>query len=98
MNEKKASTATVNQKILLCNKTVSLLQNYPDIKIDVITVKKQNVQAHIREDPNKLYNYMIGLVVPDYVKKEKTIIVHPDERSIKVKSGNSLEDFLKIKL
>jgi len=32
------------------------LISHPEIKIDCIVVKKENVQEHIRRDPNKLYN------------------------------------------
>lgn len=97
-NEKKASQATPNQKALFCEKTVKLLKRRPEVKIDVITVKKRNVFPHIRGDANKLYNYMTGLVIPDYIGSEDMVQFIPDERSIKVESGNSLEDYLKIKL
>jgi len=54
--------------------------------------------THIREDPNKLYNFMIGLVLPEAVKDAPEVDVFPDPRTIKVKSGNSLVDYLQIKL
>lgn len=63
-----------------------LLTRYPEIKLDVITVNKVNVQDHIRQDSNKLYNYMLGLVIPDYVSQEGNFTLVTDERSIKVKS------------
>lgn len=97
-NEKKANSATLNQKILFCQKTVELLKRHNKTKVDVIIVNKTNVRSHIRADPNKLYNYMTSLVVPNYVGSEEKIEFIPDERSIKVKSGNSLVDYLKIKL
>jgi hypothetical protein len=97
-NEKKANSATLNQKILFSQKCVDRLRNYPDIKIDVITVKKQNVSRHIQADPNTLYNYMAGLVIPDYVGSESTIDLIPDERTIKVESTNSFAEYLKVKL
>lgn len=40
---------------------------------------------------------MISLVLPDYLRTLSEATLHPDERGIKVKSGNSLEDFLQIK-
>lgn len=63
-----------------------------------MTVKKSKVWAHIRQDPNKLYNYMLGLLLPDKIKRFPLVTLMPDERSIKVKSGNSLVDYLQIKL
>lgn len=97
-DEKKANAATISQKILFCQKTVELLKRHSGVKIDVIVVNKGNVQSHIRSDPNKLYNYMTSLIVPDYVRSEKEIEFIPDERSVKVRSGNSLADYLQIKL
>jgi hypothetical protein len=96
--EKKASDVTLNQKIIFSTKAAELLRNNKEIKIDVITVKKENVEEHIRTDSNKLYNYMVSLVVPEYVTTYEKVDFIPDERSIKVKSGNSLADYLQVKL
>jgi len=74
------------------------LARNPDIEIWAITVKKENVQEHIRKDPNKLYNYMIGLVLLDRIRQKPVVTFIPDKRSIKVESGNSLVDYLQIKL
>jgi hypothetical protein len=63
-------------------------------EVGSITVKKQNVQPHIRADENKLYNYMIKLaLLPDVLKYEHVNLIR-DERTIKVKSGNCLIDYL----
>jgi len=56
------------------------------------------VQEHIRADANKLYNYIAGLVMPEYIRHSDQVQFIPDERSIKVKSGNSLVDYLQTKL
>jgi len=61
-------------------------------------VKKTNVQPHIRQDANKLYNYMVSLIVPEYVSNQPSFELIPDARSIKVRSQNSLADYLQIKL
>ena len=97
-SEKKASDATVAQKLEFCVSAKNLLQRCPEMKLDLITVKKSNVQRHIQEDANKLYNYMLGLVIPGYVVSEEEFALIADERSIKVKSMNSLKDYLQIKL
>ena len=56
------------------------------------------VKDHIRNDSNKLYNYMIGLILPQKIKDVDRLTLIPDKRTIKVASGNSLIDYLKIKL
>jgi hypothetical protein len=96
--EKKASDATFNQKVIFCKDAAKLLGNNKEIKVDVVTVNKNNVQEHIRKDPNKLYNFMASLVIPEYITAYDEVDFIPDERSIKVKSGNSLADHLQIKL
>lgn len=70
----------------------------PDIRIGSITVNKSKVQQHIREDANKLYNYMIKLAILDSIKNEPTVNLIRDNKSIKVKSGNSLIDYLQTTL
>jgi len=94
ISEKKASSASVAQKMEFVEQAVNLLKKCTDIKIDCIVAQKENVQDHIRNDSNKLYNYMSKLVIPDYVKDEAEFEFVPDKRSIKVQSGNSLADYL----
>ena len=71
-----------------------LLVAEPGIKIDCIVANKENVQPHIRADPNKLYNFMCKLVMIDHVKHVPQFVFVPDKRSVKLESGNSLSDYL----
>jgi len=96
--EIKGSELTLNDKAFFAKKVVKLLTRHPQIKVFAITVNKRRVRQHIRRDSNKLYNYMIGLALPDRIRRQPRITLIPDKRSIKVKSGNSLVDYLKIKL
>ena len=80
------------------NKTKRMLKKYRSIKLAAITVKKENVAAHIREDKNLIYNFMTKLVIPEYVKGYQKVDLFPDPRSIKVQSTNSLKDYLQIHL
>jgi hypothetical protein len=77
--------ATEVQKLITAN---------DEIKLCSITVFKQRVAEHIRRDKNKLYNYMIKLCLLDKIKEAGHVDFHPDPRSIKVASGNSLVDYL----
>ena len=63
-----------------------------------IVVYKQNVAAHLRSDSNKLYNYMLKLLLLDEMKKHARITLIPDPRSIKVESGNCLQHYLEMSL
>ncbi len=97
--EKKWSQMRKNERIWFAKQATLLQSNYPkDIKYISITVKKENVQPHIRCDSNKLYNYMIGLSLLDEMSAHSAITFVPDHRNVKVASGNSLHDYLQTKL
>ncbi|MDD7545608.1 DUF3800 domain-containing protein [Actinobacillus porcinus] len=65
-----------------------------DLQILCITTKKEKVMPHIRRDPNKLYNYMIKLLLARELSRHDEVLFNVDQRSIKVESGNSLHDYL----
>jgi hypothetical protein len=97
--EKKWADMTINERVWFAKQANALCANHPDdIRYISITVKKENVQPHIRSDANKLYNYMIGLSLVDEMAKHAAITFVPDPRSIKVESGNSLHDYLQTEL
>lgn len=75
-----------------------LCTKHSEIILHAIVVQKANVLAHIRSDGNKLYNYMIKLALLDRMAKYDVVTMVPDPRSIRVKSGNSLHDYLQTEL
>lgn len=97
-SEMKWSRMRSNERLLFVEWTADLLQKYPKLEIVSITVYKQNVTEAMRRDENIMYNYMINLLLLDEMIKYDHVILVPDLRSIKVKSGNSLHDYLKIGL
>ena len=92
--ELKGSSLTIAQKCYFAEKVRRLVSMNPDIVIGAITVNKSKVQRHIREDANKLYNYMIRLSVLPVVKDHVLVNLIRDNKSVKVKSGNGLIDYL----
>ncbi len=97
-NELKGSDLTVAEEESFAKNVIKLLSKYPQIKVLAITVNKRKVKTHIRQDSNKLYNYMIGLILPKKIRRQSTVTFMPDKRSVKVESGNSLSDYLQMKL
>lgn len=69
-----------------------------DVQFYCITVHKEKVHPHIRKDPNKLYNYMIKLLLAQELARHEEVMFNVDQRSIKVESGNSLHDYLQTSL
>jgi hypothetical protein len=75
-----------------------MCDQHTDIQLRAITVRKENVMAHIRSDSNKLYNYMARLSLLEFMSNHNSVTLIPDARAIKVQSGNSLNDYLQIEL
>jgi hypothetical protein len=96
--EKKWSEMIPRERYCFAQFAEKLISNHTEIKLFSITVAKEKVETHIKEDSNKLYNYMINLSVIDEMAKYDNVILIPDERAIRVKSGNSLHDYLGINL
>jgi hypothetical protein len=92
--EKKWSAMNGTERMKFATEARSLCVKHQDIQIHAITVNKQNVQQHIRDDGNKLYNYMIRLSLLGVMRRHDEVRIVPDPRSIKVESGNSLPDYL----
>lgn len=96
--ELKGSSLSQSIKKQIAVRLSNLISQHPDILIGAITVQKANVLEHIKKDPNKLYNYMIRLAVLDHIGAFPIVNLIRDNRSIKVKSGNSLIDYLQMTL
>jgi hypothetical protein len=96
--EKKAKDLSEIQKAEFVSLVLDLLERQPAIKIHAITVYKPNVQAHIQADCNKLYNYMVILLLLDRMALYPKVKLAHDQRSVKVASGNSLNDYLQSEL
>jgi hypothetical protein len=77
---------------------LSLRQKNAGISYKAIVVDKQNVQQNFRLDSNKLYNYMLKLLLLDEMKKHRHVTLIPDPRSVKVDSGNCLHHYLEMML
>jgi hypothetical protein len=96
--EVKGSELSPGQLIFFAQKASKLASDHKDIRYTSITVRKSNVQAHIRADPNKLYNYMINLCLLDLIKGQAEVLFTPDPRSFKVASGDSMINYLQTQL
>jgi hypothetical protein len=93
--ERKYVDLSVDQRRYFCEQAVKLFVKNSAIRCFSLVIKKENVKPHIREDPNKLYNYGVKLLLLEEIAKCSSAMLCPDARSIKVKSGNSMHDYLK---
>jgi hypothetical protein len=96
--EKKGSSYTDEHAAYIAGRIVDLVNRHDDIKICAITIKKENVQEHIRTDENIIYNYALVLKVAPVIKDLPHVTIIPDKRTIKVRSGNSCAEYLRTKL
>lgn len=92
--EAKGNQLEDEQRDYIVDAIIRMLEEQPVLRLGAITVMKERVQEHIRADSNKLYNYMLGLMILDKIEHSPDVILVRDERSVKVKSGNSCKDYL----
>lgn len=96
--ELKGKNLSRDERLYFAEKVSVLLNKHPQIIATAITVRKKNVRAHIRQDANKLYNYMVNFLLLEEIRHFPAVTFIPDPRTIKVASGNSLVDYLQTKL
>ena len=77
---------------------VAMIKANPDITLHGIVVNKSRVMDHIRSDPNKLYNYAIRCCMLKHIARFDQVTLVPDPRSVKVASGNAMQDYLQMGL
>lgn len=94
--EKKWTDAPKRSRFHFVQEALQLSNNCPEVKYHAIVVEKEKVAVHLRDDGNKLYNYMIKMMLVDEMAKHARVNFIPDPRSIKVESGNSMHDYLSI--
>lgn len=92
--EKKWVEMSAQARLTFAANAVKLCERHADISYRAIVVNKQNVNANFRRDSNKLYNYMIRLLLLNELAKHPHVTLVPDPRSIKVVNGHSLHDYL----
>lgn len=97
--EVKWANLTPEHRIWIAEQLLKLKQKLGnEIEFSCITVYKDKVNNHIRQDANKLYNYMIKLAFIERFSTYEKVMLNIDQRSIKVASGNSLHDYLQTEL
>jgi len=95
--ELKATNLTGEERLLIADTAVGLIRAGV-IQIHAITVKKTNVDLHIRENENVIYNYMVKKCIFRELAKYPLVKMLPDKRSIKVRYASSLEIYLQTAL
>lgn len=96
--EKKWVDMSANARATFANNAVKLQQVHNAIRYKAIVVNKQNVNVNFRRDSNKLYNYMLRILLLDEMAKYPHVTLIPDPRSIKVDSGKNLHHYLEMML
>lgn len=96
--ERKWIDASTKSRVHFAKEARKLVERQSGIRYSSIVVDKTRVQKHLRTDPNKLYNYMLKLLLIDEMARHDRICLFPDSRSLKVSSGNALQDYLQTSL
>lgn len=95
LNEIKGSRLSIPEKQFILNK----LRATKDHSISYIVVDKKNVDSpNLLQDKNLYFNYLISFLLESEIRGcPEDVTVHIDNRTIKVKSLNSLADYIRIK-
>lgn len=96
-HELKATMLTADEKMLVANQTVDFIGR-GIISIHARTVFKPNVDMHIRDNENVIYNYLVKRCILSEIEKYPEVTLYPDKRSIKVQYANSLGIYLQTAL
>lgn len=96
--EKKWADMSPEARTDFVTQASKLLAKHKGIKCMAIVVDKRRVMHHVRTDSNKLYNYMVKLLLLDFMACHPHVNFIPDPRAIRVESGNSLHDYLQTEL
>lgn len=94
-NEIKASDSSPPVKDYLLRKILS-----KDIEIRYIVADLHHTKQELIDDENLLYNYMLQFLIIPAARKPgiNQLEINIDKRTIKVKSVNSFQDYIKVKL
>lgn len=97
--EKKGASFESNHAQYIATRICDMLEKHPDFKIGVVVVKKENVPLRVQEDKTVIYNYALVNCVAKAIQEgyNKAIII-PDKRTVKVVNGDTLDNYLRIKL
>lgn len=96
--EKKWVDMPANSRMTFAHGALALRQTSSQIIYRAIVVDKRNVNENFRRDSNKLYNYMLKLLLLDEMVKHLEVTLIPDPRSVKVENGKSLHHYLEMML
>lgn len=96
--EKKWANMTPAERISFAETARQLHTARRGVRYLAISVRKENVYEHIRQDSNKLYNYMVRLLLADHMAQHQFVKLIPDARSLRVHSGHSLHEYLQSQL
>jgi len=77
-----------------------LLQKISKLNIEIysIVMNKSKVFSRIRDDKNILYNYVLGLILVPYIINQQDVNILVDRRTVSVRSGFKLDDYLEYKV
>lgn len=68
------------------------------VEYRAIVVCKNRVKPELRSDSNKLYNWMLKLLLLDKIAQHSHVTLIPDPRTVKVANGRMLDHYMEMML
>lgn len=92
--EKKWANMNLEERLSFAREATNLADRNKSIHYRSITVMKENAQNKFKQDPEKLYNYMLRISLLPTLSRFATARLIPDHRNFKVQTGNQLHPYL----
>lgn len=93
--EKKGANFSPEHARFITSQLNKIISKSDSFRIISITVQKENVFNVLRKDKNIFYNYILSLLIKDYLINYEKVSVVIDKRTIKVSHGESFSDYIK---
>jgi len=94
----KGTELTLPERVNFAGQAAGLLSQYPEIKVFSVTLDKRTIKRPLLRDGSRLFCQVCRLILLDRIKREPNVILIPDKRSVKVKNGTLLADYLQTEI
>ena len=94
----KGARLTLSDKTFFAGKATDLLGRHPEIRVFCVTIDKETIKDHIRDNRGMIYNHINRLVLSERIRNESRVTFSPNKQSIKAKDWVCLADYLQSEL
>lgn len=107
LKTKETFTKFKDKKEIKANEAYPIIKDYfirkicsKKLNLRYIVADLKHIKQELLDDENLLYNFLLKILIMPLAKKKglKELVINLDKRTIKVKSTNSFEDYIKTQI